>query len=113
MMTYDDLSRDQLAARLKVAEDALVLIGWTSADMSVLDEFGTDRSKAATEAWIIWCAMVGGSEFCGPERHPDLVRITPRLAAARDRKRAETLARFGLAEPVASGGGAADNGDNR
>ncbi len=89
---YDAMSHDQLVARLKVAEDALVLIGWTS-----IGHTDTERGKAAEQMWHIWAGMVRG-EFTGPMMHPDLDAMVPQLAATRDRIRAQTLRAYGLDE---------------
>lgn len=89
---YESMSRDQLIARLNVAEDALVLIGWSSIPLGDGD---TERSKASEQMWQTWCSMVG-PDFCGPNRHLDLERLTPMLASTRDRIRADTLRRLGL-----------------
>lgn len=97
---YEAMSRDQLIARLKVAEDVLVLVGWCSTNLS--DVRHTERGKAAEQAWQQWCSMVGGSEFCAPENHRELDANISKLAAARDRIRGETLARFGLNDPLIS-----------
>lgn len=88
---YEAMSRDQLVARLKVAEDALVLIGWSSTRLGYFD---SPRSKAAEQMWHLWCSMVGGPGFCDPASHADLDSSVPQLAAQRDRIQSETLAKI-------------------
>lgn len=88
--TYAGLSRDELAARLRVAEDALIFIGWSSTSLGSFE--GTERGDAAEQAWGMWCAFIGGTDELDPDKHPYLIEIEPQLAAARARIRAETLA---------------------
>jgi hypothetical protein len=84
---YADLSRDALEARLKVAEDALTLVGWAS-DLSRQSV----RTDAALEMWMIWTRMSG--KDLSPAANEHLVRMEPTLAAARAAKREQTLARI-------------------
>jgi len=94
---YEALSRDQLVARLKVAEDALVLVGWTSTSLGG-DIADHERVKAAEQQWQTWCSMVGGVDFCAVENQRDVDAMIPSLAATRDRIRTEMLRAFGLEE---------------
>lgn len=91
---YEALSHDQLIARLKVAEDALVLIGWSSTLLGDPRFEFSERAKAAEQMWSMWCGMVGLA-FCDPGHHADLDAMVPGLAADRDRIRSDTLRRFG------------------
>lgn len=86
---YEAMSTDQLVARLKVAEDALLWVGWSP----TRDD--TPRAKAATQAWMNWANMIGDRSFTDPTRHPDLDdKREADLAAQRDRTRTETLRRY-------------------
>ncbi len=84
---YADLTRDQLVARLKVAEDVCVLVGWCPS------RGGSVRERAAMQMWQTWASMAGG-EASDPEANRDLNRMIPQLAATRDRIRSETLEHF-------------------
>ena len=88
---YEAMSRDQLIARLKVAEDALALIGWSSTRLGDSD---AERSKAAEQMWHMWCDAVGGTDFLSPENFAEVDAMIPALAATRDRIRSETLAKI-------------------
>lgn len=96
---YEQMSRDELIARLKVAEDALTLIGWCSTDLNAVQD--TERGKAAEQMWQQWYGMAKVPDFCDPDRHIELDAMIPLLAATRDRIRGETLRRFGLDDPNA------------
>lgn len=87
---YEALSHEQLVARLKVAEDALVLIGWSSIPMGVIE---AERSKAAQQMWSVWAGMVG-DDVLSPKANAGLDAMVPSLAAERDRIRTETLRRI-------------------
>lgn len=97
---YEAMSRDQLIARLKVAEDALTLIGWSSTKLGELA--GSERADAAEQMWHMWCSMVG-LEFSDPENHPDLDARVPVLAAQREAIRQATLAKIEKLFPPVSG----------
>jgi hypothetical protein len=90
--SYSDLSRDQLAARLRVAEDALIFIGWSSTRLGQFE--GSQRGDAAEQAWDMWCEFIGGTKELDPDKHPYLLEIEPQLAATRNRIRDETLRRY-------------------
>jgi hypothetical protein len=62
---YQDLTREELEQRLKLAEDVCVMIGWTAVDDR------SPRGKAAHELWKRWASHVG-SDFTGPAKHRDL-----------------------------------------
>lgn len=85
--SYADLTRDQLLARLKVAEDVCVLTGWTAA-------WGdSERDRAALQMWMVWSRMAG-PRVHDPLANVALDRMIPQLAAERARIRAETLRRI-------------------
>ncbi len=88
---YEAMSRDELIARLKVAEDALTLIGWSSIPVGQHPE--SERCQAAEQMWSIWSHYVGRT-FTDVERHPDLDAMEPQLAASRRAIRAETMAKI-------------------
>lgn len=100
---YESMTHEQLVARLKVAEDTLVLIGWSSTKLGDPDLEFSDRAKAAEQAWHMWAGMVEPALLEGLGR-PDLDALIPTLAAARDRIRSETLAKIErlLADPEGS-----------
>lgn len=81
------MSREALIARLKVAEDALVLVGWTS---TALGAHETERSDAAHQMWSIWCSMIG-SDLCSPDANQAIDSMIPELAAQRRAIRERTL----------------------
>jgi hypothetical protein len=62
---YDALSREELIARLTLAERTCLMLGWSAAHMQ------TDREKAAHECWRRWTEAVPES-FMTPEAHPEL-----------------------------------------
>lgn len=84
---YADLTREQLIARLKVAEDVCVLTGWTG-----FQDVG-DRSEAALQMWMMWAGMVG-DRASDPDTNVALDRMVPQLATARRNTRAATLHHF-------------------
>lgn len=87
---YGHLSRDALGARLKIAEDALTMVGWTANIHS-----GTERGDAALEMWMTWLRMSGHD--ASPAANQHLVRMEASLAASRRRARESTLRR--ISEP--------------
>lgn len=79
--SYDSMSREQLIARLKVAEDALVLIGWSSTDLGSFE--GTDRGDAAHQMWSMWAHMVmGGTDLLSPGANPEIDAMVPEPGSA-------------------------------
>ena len=82
---YDTLTADEIKRRLAAAEDVCLMFGWTAA------RGYTDRDKAASELWMRWADLVGDG-FTDPDGHEDLDEVA--LAAARDAKRDQTLARI-------------------
>jgi hypothetical protein len=84
---YGGLCRDALEQRLRLAENACVMFGWTAGP----DE--SPRAKAAHQVWSEWAHHVGGG-YTGPDEHPELSAAEADLAAERDRIRAETLVRI-------------------
>lgn len=89
MSAYDGLTRGELEQRLRMAEDVCVLFGWCGVGA---DPAG-DAAEAVNELWQQWARLVG-SEFTGPDAHPDLVRCEAALAGRRRETRRETLAYF-------------------
>lgn len=84
---YSTLTRDELEARLALAEDVCAMFSWSPA------RYDTDRDKAAYELWRAWAAVAPTDRRDYP--HLDDARIAE-LAARRDEIRAATLARLGL-----------------
>ena len=88
--SYESMSREQAIARLKVAEDALVLIGWSSTKLGDPQLAGSERADAAEQMWGIWYSMVG-YDVVGPHANPEIDAMVPGLAAQRREIRERTL----------------------
>lgn len=73
----DDEVHAALLARLKLAEDVCVMLGWSS-----FDTHSTPRSRATYMLWQRWADVVG-DEFTEGKAHPDLVLVEKDLAARR------------------------------
>lgn len=87
---YDDLTVDQLRARLLLAEDVLVLIGWSS----IKPIEGAPMSDAAHQMWSMWCDVVGGTEALAPKHHRYIESLVPSLASSREAVRNRTLGKI-------------------
>ena len=83
---YSSLSREQIELRLKLAEDVCVMTGWCPTGCS-------QREKAAAELWQRWARHVG-SDYTGPDAHPELAGAERSLARQRDETRSAVLAKF-------------------
>lgn len=82
---------DEERARLEAAERVCLLFGWSPAHGH---GGGPDIEKATGQAWQEWAEIVG-SDFTGPEAHPDLgEEAIKALARKRDGIREETLKRL-------------------
>lgn len=84
---YRDLSREQLEARLKVAEDVCVLFGWTGA------RGDSERERAVSQMWMTWASMVG-FEASDVTANRAINSMVPQLAAERSRIHSATLRRI-------------------
>jgi hypothetical protein len=81
---YADLSREQLASRLRLAEDVCLMYGWSVAHNE------TDREKATYMLWSKWRTEVGEIDRAD---HPHLSdEAVERLARDRDEVHARVLA---------------------
>lgn len=86
LSAYSDLTREELEARLVLAEDVCVLYGWTGGGPE------TDRDKALYMLWSEWVRATGGGDR---QSHPHLTdEHIARLAAERDAIRERTLGRI-------------------
>lgn len=92
MSKYEDLSRDQLEERLRLAEDVCLLYTWSASTMGPKE---TDRQKATHELWSLWWkhpGVVGYADWARENRWPeDNIGV---LARQRDKTRAEVLAKI-------------------
>lgn len=89
--TYEAMSRDQLIARLKVAEDALVLVGWTSTNLGSFA--GHERADAAEQMWSLWRSMMPEG-LTDREANEQIISMVPALAMQRRGIREHTLQRI-------------------
>lgn len=93
MLDYAHLTRAAIEYRLRLAENACVLAGWTVPNQQ------TRRAKAALQAWMAWSGHVGGA-YSGPDVHPGLAAAEEELAAERDRVRAAAVARLATSDRI-------------
>jgi hypothetical protein len=89
---YSSLTREQLEARLDVAEDVCVMYAWSPA--TTMGPAATDRDKAAHELWVRWEHAGGDSSREANAHLTD--ELVSELARQRDATRARTLARIRL-----------------
>lgn len=75
-MSYADLSREELEARLTAAERFCVVFGWTGVARD------SDRDKAAHELWADWVRVSGHP--LSPRANQELDALVPTLAAMRE-----------------------------
>lgn len=84
---YEAMTSDQLIARLKVAEDALLLVGWSSTNLGGTPD--SPRSVAAEQAWSVWRSHLPAG-WGDATAHPDVDVLVPGFVEARARRIAET-----------------------
>jgi hypothetical protein len=87
---YSALTREQVEARLNIAEDALTVFGWTA---SRSGEGADVIDNAMSELWLTWHRLPGVDTSPAFNRHLSEERLRE-LAAQRLAVRAATLARY-------------------
>lgn len=88
---YSGLTRDEIEARLRAAEDVCLMYAWSPARSG--DPRLTNREKAAYILWRRWDEMAG--KDTDPARNKHLGDdVVTELAAQRDAERERVMARL-------------------